>query len=248
MIVSSPANGITTTSPVHVVATGYSGYQVTAMQIYLDFNLIYTIQSPNLDTSVTMAAGNHLLVVKGWDSSGRNFMTSLNITIANSSLSAALSVTPASILVGGSVTASTAGSTGSIASTQINFGDGTIVNGATATHQYTAAGTYTVTATVMSSTGASSSASTSVAVSPQSVVISSPASGKVGASVPVVATANSGYPITATQVYLDGVLKFQTSSSTVNTTLSIRRGTHQIVVQGTDSSGATFNASVTVFR
>ncbi|HEY6970606.1 MAG TPA: PKD domain-containing protein [Candidatus Angelobacter sp.] len=248
VIVSSPANGITTTSPVHVVATGYSGYPVTAMQIYLDYNLIYTIQSPNLDTSVTMATGSHLLVVKGWDSSGRNFMTSLNITIANSSLSAALSVSPASILVGGSVTATTAGSTGSITSTQINFGDGAIVNAATATHQYIAAGTYTVTATVMNSTGASSTASAAVTVNPQYVAISSPASGKVGATVQVVATANSGYPITVTQVFLDGALKFQTSSSTVNTTLSIRRGTHQIVVQGTDSSGATFNASVTVFR
>src|SRR5262249_19550364 len=112
VIVNSPASGITTTSPVHVVATGYSCYPVSAMQVSLDYNLNYTIQSPNLDTFVPMAVGNHLLVVKGWDSSGRNFMTSLNITIVNSLLSAALSVTPGAILVGGSVTASAAGSTG----------------------------------------------------------------------------------------------------------------------------------------
>ena len=42
----------------------------------------------------------------------------------------------------------------------------------------------------------------------------------------------------ATQVYLDGVLKFQSSTATADTTLPIAVGTHQIVIQGWDSSGA----------
>jgi PKD repeat protein len=248
VIVSSPTSGVTTTSPVHVVATGFSGYPVTAMQIYLDYSLIYTVQSANLDTHVSTATGNQSLVVKGWDSSGRSFMTSLDITIANL-LSAALSVSPGSILAGASVRASTAGSTGNIVATQINFGDATVVKAASATHQYAGAGTYTVMATVTDATGASASASTTVAVNSQYVVITSPTSGSTSSgTAQVIGTAYSGYAIRVTRVYLDGVLNYQTSAGSVNTSVKISRGAHVITVQAWDASGATFKASVSITR
>jgi len=247
VVVSSPSNGATTSSPVHIVAAGFSGFPMAAMQIYLNYSLIYSVQSPSLDTFVTMTSGSHLLVVKGWDNSGRSFMTSLNITVTNP-LSAVLNVTPGSILVGGSVTASTAGSVGSITATQINFGDGAIVSAPSATHRYTKAGTYAVTATVTDNSGSTASASSTVVVNPQYVSVTSPTAGKVTSPVQVIGTAHSGYTVTATQVYLDGILKYQTSASSVNTWLSISRGSHQIVVQSWDSSGATFKAIINVWR
>jgi hypothetical protein len=97
--------------------------------------------------------------------------------------------------------------------------------------------------------GASSTASATLTVKPQFVAISSPNGGTITTkSVQVIGTANSGYPVVSTQVYLDGGLKYQTSASAVNITLAIPGGTHQICVQGWDSSGATFKAFVTVTR
>src|SRR6185312_13152194 len=157
VILTSPANlggaaSASLNSPVHVVASGFSGYTVTAMQVYLDGKLTYQVRSSNVDTLVNMAAGTHTLIVKGWDASGRNFMSSLSVSIvSNQPPTAVLSTSATSLLVGGSVTASTSGSTdpdGTIASSSINFGDGSApVAVASASHQYKLAGAYTVTAT-----------------------------------------------------------------------------------------------------
>ncbi|HSM84974.1 MAG TPA: PKD domain-containing protein, partial [Candidatus Limnocylindrales bacterium] len=258
VIISAPAivagaAASSLTSPVHVAATGYSGYTVTAMQIYLDGTLVYTVKSQNLDTNVTVAPGTHKMAVKGWDSSGRNFLTSVSISVANQPPIAALSMSAGSILAGGAVTASTSGASdpdGSIASSSINFGDGSAaVAGATATHQYKIAGTYAVTATVTDNLGASSTATQTVTVNPQYVTITSPTfTSTTNSSVHVIGTAFSGYPVTATQVFVDGVFKYQTSGSTADTFVKLSVGTHRIAVQGKDDSGALFKAWVYVTR
>jgi hypothetical protein len=96
--------------------------------------------------------------------------------------------------------------------------------------------------------GATSTASATVVVKPPFVTISSPTfTSTTSTSVRATGTA-SGYPVVATQVYLDGALKFQSSTSGVDTTLSIAVGTHQIVIQGWDGSGATFKSAVSVTR
>lgn len=163
-----------------------------------------------------------------------------------------LSVSPTSIIVGGSVTASTSGSSdpdGTIVSRTINFGDGTVVSAVSATHQYKSAGSFTLTATVTDNKGASSSSSAIVTVKKQYVIITSPTSTSVtGSSLKVSGTAYSGYSITGTAIYVDNVLKYKTSSSTATAYVSVGIGKHLIVVQGWDSSGAVFKSSITVTR
>ena len=251
VIVSSPASGAILPQQIHVVATGFSGYPVTAMQIYVDGVMVYQVASATLDTTITVAGGTHTLVVKGWDTSGRNFYKQLSVTI-NKPPVAALTLSSKSILVGGSITASSSGSTdpdGTIASTVISFGDGSSASAISASHQYKVAGTYTVKATVTDNMGASSTASATVVVKPPFVTITSPTfTSTTLTSVRATGTASSGYPVVATQVYLDGVLKFQSSTSSADTTLSISVGTHKIVIQGWDASGATFKSAVTVTR
>ncbi len=252
VIVSSPASSSSVASQVHVVASGFSGNPVTAMQIYLDSALAYQVSAANLDTTLTLSSGAHTLVVKGWDNAGRNFSQTLSVTATNQTPIAALSVSSGSILVGGSITASAAGSSdpdGSIASTTIDFGDGTLVAASAASHQYKLAGTYAVKTTVTDNLGASSSTTKTVVVKPQFVTITSPTfSSTTNSQVRATGTASSGYPVVATQVYLDGVLKYKTSTSAVDTTLSISSGNHQITIQGWDSSGATFKSTMTVTR
>jgi PKD repeat protein len=253
VIVSSPASGAILLSQVHVVASGFSGNPVTAMQIYIDGAMVYSVGSANLDTTITVAGGAHTLLVKGWDNAGRNFSKTISITVAtNKPPVAAISLSSGSILLGGSISASAAASSdpdGTIASTVISFGDGSSASAVSASHQYKVAGTYTVKATVTDNMGASSTASATVVVKPPFVTISSPTfTSTTATSVRATGTASSGYPVVATQVYLDGVLKFQSSTNSADTTLPIAVGTHQIVIQGWDSSGATFKAAVNVTR
>jgi PKD repeat protein len=252
VIVSSPAGGASVPSQVHVVASGFSGLPVTAMQIYVDSALVYTTVSSNLDTTLPLASGTHTLIVKGWDNAGHNFSKSLTVTSTNQPPVAALNVTSGSILAGGSIVASATGSSdpdGSIASTVITFGDGASATAVSASHQYKLAGTYTVKATVTDNLGASSTATATVVVKPQFVTITSPTvTSTTSTSVRATGTASSGYPITATQVYLDGALKYQSATGIADTTLSLAVGTHQLVIQGWDASGATFKSAVTITR
>jgi PKD repeat protein len=251
VIVSSPASGALLPSQVHVVASGFSGYPVTTMQIYVDGTIVYSVNSANLDGTISVASGAHTLLVKGWDKAGRNFSKQLAVTI-NKPPIAALTLTSGSILVGGSIIASAADSAdpdGTIASTVISFGDGSSASAASASHQYKTAGTYTVKATVTDNMGASSSTISTVVVKPQFVTITSPTfTSTTSTSVRATGTSSSGYPVVATQVYLDGVLKFQSSTATANTTLPITVGTHQIIIKGWDSSGASFMATRSVTR
>lgn len=251
VIVNSPAAGALLNSQVHVVASGFSGYTVTTMQIYVDGAIVYSVNSANLDGTISVASGLHTLTIKGWDVSGRNFYKQVAVTI-NKPPVAALTLSSGSILVGGSITASAAASTdsdGTIAGTTISFGDGSSATAISASHQYKTAGTYTVKATVTDNMGASSSTSSTVVVKPPFVTITSPTfTSTTSTSVRATGTSSSGYPVMATQVYLDGVLKYQSSTATADTTLPVTVGTHQIVIQGWDSTGATFKSGVYVTR
>ena len=80
--VCAPAANATLNSPVHVAAAAKSTVKITAMQIYLDSKLIFN--SPNtsqISTDVPMAKGAHTLIIKAWDSSGKNFFTTRKITV-----------------------------------------------------------------------------------------------------------------------------------------------------------------------
>ena len=74
-------NEVTTTS-LHVFANSYSAAQITAVQVYVDGKLIYndTSGATCVDTAFSIAKGQHLLVVKGWDADGNVYAQSRNIT------------------------------------------------------------------------------------------------------------------------------------------------------------------------
>jgi len=122
----------------------------------------------------------------------------------------------------------------------IDFGDGTVVTGTSASHTYNAVGKYLITATVYDSAGASSVdvQQISAKASGGGVTISSPNnSATVNWPTPIVASANTGSSVSAMQVLVDGVVAFATHGDTVNTAIKVLTGAHQIQVKALDSSG-----------
>jgi hypothetical protein len=118
-----------------------------------------------------------------------------------------------------------------------------------ATHQYAQVGDFTVTATVVNNRGASAVAATRVeakAAAPGVTILSPSHSASVNWPTPIVASANSGSPITRMNVQIDGAPSFATDRGAVNSNLKVFVGTHHIVVQATDANGATSQAAVDV--
>lgn len=70
------------------------------------------------------------------------------------------------------------------------------------------------------------------------VTVYSPTAGSSpGSPVRFVASASSSRPITSMRIYVDGVSKYQASSSKVDTYVSLAAGYHNVVVQAWDSGG-----------
>jgi hypothetical protein len=79
------------------------------------------------------------------------------------------------------------------------------------------------------------------------VAVSSPINGStVTSPTHFVASAFSSYPITSMRIYVDSVSKYATSTNKIDTYLSLSAGTHSVVVQAWDSTGAVFKAPETI--
>ena len=136
------------------------------------------------------------------------------------------------------------------AKTAIDFGDGTVVSGKSASHTFRAVGSYLVTATAFDSAGASSVAVQQISAksSASGVSIGSPGnSSVVNWPTPIVASANTSGAVSAMQVLVDGVVAYAAHGDTINTNIKVFTGSHQITVQSLDSSGnATGSGSLNV--
>jgi hypothetical protein len=143
-----------------------------------------------------------------------------------------------------SLTASTSGSSdpgGSIASSKIDFGDGAVVAGPTATHSYQDFGKFVVRAYVTDNLGATATTSASVTVKPASggVVIQQPvAATNVPNYFRVTSYASGANPITAMTLYVDGAGLLTVHQDRIDTFVRLLDGNHVIGVNAWDATGA----------
>jgi PKD repeat protein len=150
------------------------------------------------------------------------------------------------------VSASTAGSSdpdGSITHTSIDFGDGTVVQSASASHTYSAPGQFTVTATVVDNGGASGVAVERVeakATAAGTTILSPSNSAIVNFPTPIVVSANSANPITRINVSIDGMPAHAENKGVINSAFKVFFGTRHIMAQATDASGATTQSTIEV--
>ncbi len=143
---------------------------------------------------------------------------------------------------GMSVTVDTNGSTdpdGVVTGTQIDFGDGTVVPGPSASHTYQSVGSYDVRATVWDNLGAFASSVKRITAKPsaQGITVLSPGNGATqNFPNPFVITANSTAPVTGIAVYIGDQLAYLTDQDFINTPLKVFKG-NKTTVQAWDATG-----------
>lgn len=150
------------------------------------------------------------------------------------------------------VTASTSGSSdsdGSVTSSRIDFGDGTIVSGPTVTHTYKDFNAYTVRAYVTDNRGATATTAKTVNVKPATsgVVITTPASGaNVYNYFRITAHASGTSKITAMKLYINGTAMDTVRKDRLDTYIRLWDGSYTIRVNAWDSTGAVQTRSISV--
>src|SRR5579859_3902165 len=220
----TPSSG---TAPLNVTAStaGSSDPDGTIASTTINFGDGSAAVSTATASHVYNTAGTYTVTATVTDNLGASSTKSSTVVVSapNKPPLAVIAATPISAYGPASVSASTAGSSdpdGTIASTVINFGDGTTANAISASHTYSVAGVYTITATVTDNSGASSSASTSVTIKAPEVIVSSPAT-SLTSPVHVAASGFSGNPVTAMQIYLDSTLNYTVNAATVDTMVAM---------------------------
>ncbi|MGH9643662.1 MAG: PKD domain-containing protein [Terriglobales bacterium] len=221
----------------------------------------FPVGTSSVDISTfSPAAGTYTLYVKavGKPSIANKMSNAATLTIAAPAVTSSLSVTPNSgaapltVTASANVTTTTSALTmaGTTNSTNIDFGDGTVMTGASATHTYSTPGSYTVKATVTNSAGTTSTSTATVnasAVAPKAALTLSATTGVAPAAITASTAAstdpNTGGAIAGSVVdWGDGTTSAGPSASHAY----VNPGTYTVTATVTDTYGASATAFQTV--
>ncbi|HLK34750.1 MAG TPA: PKD domain-containing protein, partial [Terriglobales bacterium] len=251
---TAPASG---TAPLTVTATvNCTDSQAVITSIVLDWGdgTSYTpipVQDSFQVQHTYSAAGTYNEVVTATDSLGNTGTASQGVSVAaNQPPSCTLQVSPLSGAVPLTVTA-TGNCTdpdGDTLTTSLDWGDGTVTNGSSGTHTYTARGKYTIILTATDPAGLTGSAKQTVTATrnqaPTCVLAVAPTSGQA----PLTVTANAhcsdidGDPLNVVIAWGDGT---STNGSSGSHTYAVP-GNFTVTVTATDPSGNVGTASQAV--
>jgi len=82
--VSSPSDGTSVASPVHIAASANGGnYPVSAIWVYVDDQPAYKTASASVNTYLSLAAGSHHVVTNAWNSIGQVASSSQYISVTS---------------------------------------------------------------------------------------------------------------------------------------------------------------------
>lgn len=73
VVINSPAEGATVSSPTAVSATATGEASITSMQLYVDDGVAFQAESAQINTSLNLPAGPHTIVAQAWDQNGSAF-------------------------------------------------------------------------------------------------------------------------------------------------------------------------------
>ena len=158
---SSPSNGATVASPVHISAKANGGdYPVSAVWIYVDNQPLYKTSSASVNTNLTLGPGSHHIVPVAWNAAGQVATNSLEITVESSSGKVTVSSPSAGVTVSSPVkfTASATAPAGRVIDSMRIYVDGatayTVGGASLNTSVSLAAGTHSISTQAWDNTGA----------------------------------------------------------------------------------------------
>lgn len=270
--VSSPSDGATVGSPMHVVASADAGNGIAAIRVYVDDNSAYLTYSNNVDTYIPLGAGSHSVVVQAWDNSGNVSKQGMTVNVSGGSGAPAAGGGPVSVSSPGDgqsvgspahfVASSSSPDQYPISAMQIYVDDqlaynvsgnqlDTYVNLGGGSHRAVVKSWNTAGESFMQTVNFSVGGGGAPAPAPSSgsagVNVSSPTSGGgSGSPIHVVASAQAPAGIVAIHIYLDDNDVFQTGAASVDTNVNAGAGGHNLVVQAWDANGTVYKRSVSV--
>jgi phospholipase C len=255
--VTSPISGSTVNSPVQYVATASAStcaQGVAAMGIYVNNQLIYTVNGASLNTSVTMANGSEHTVVEEWDFCGGATYTTVNVNVGAAPTTTAVNVTSP---VAGSTDASpvhyvanatTATCAGGVAAMGI-YDNNSLVYSANGTSLNTnlalANGSHHTVVEEWDYCGGAAYTTVNINVgaapTQTAVTVSSPTAGSTVTSpvsfVATATTASCAGGVAAMGIYVNGTLTYTVNSASMNTSLTMAAGPQHAVVEEWDYCG-----------
>lgn len=261
VVINSPANGASVSSPVTVQAsaTATSGHTITGWWVYVDSVAVYNAGAVSMiDPSIAMSTGTHSVKVRAWDSSGVYGDQTISISVSTSHPTVSVSTPANNASVGTpfNLQASAAAGAGKSISGWAIYLDGAAVFSAGSvnsinTNIAASAGTHTVIVRAWDTSGAYGDQTLTVTVANKpSVAVSTPTPGSnvpAPINIQASATASGGHWISGWRIYLDGVSKYSTGSvGSINTSIPASAGTHTVIVRAWDSSGAYGDQTFTV--
>lgn len=84
---STPSNGQTVSSPIHVKASASSSTSIRYMNIYLDGNRVASSTGSQIDKYLSSSTGSHRIVVQAKDNAGSIFQKAIYVTVSTTSSS-----------------------------------------------------------------------------------------------------------------------------------------------------------------
>jgi acid phosphatase len=261
VVISSPANGASLSSPASIQASAVStvGHTITGWRVYVDGSTAYSAGAvAALNATLNMSTGAHTVLIRVWDSSGAFDDQTLTLTIG--AVQPAVTIlTPSNFANIGSpvnLQAGAASTPGQRISGWWIYVDGVRAYNAGPTDKINAnipmtLGVHKVVVRAWDTSGASGDQRLSLTISNKpAVAVSTPANGANVISpinVRASATASNGHWISGWWVYLDGVRKYQAGSSgSINANIAASSGSHKLVVRVWDTTGAYGDQTITV--
>ena len=254
VVVSSPTNGATVSSPVHYIATGTSstcGSGVAAMGIYVNNQLTYTVNGSQLDTILSFNPGSYYTVVEEWDNCGGATVTPVSIQVVAGGGSGVQVTSPSNggtfpspvpyVATARSSCASGVAAMGIYVNNQLTY---TTYTSSLNTSLSLSPGSYYTVVQEWDNCGGSTFTPVNINVSSQTqtgVHVTSPTAGStVSSPVTYVAsatTATCSSGVAAMGIYVNNNLTYVTYTSSLNTQLSLNSGPQHTVVEEWDNCG-----------
>ncbi len=168
--ITTPLDGAVVAGPVTIQASASDDHGVSLVRFIVDGNIEEDVAAPYEVEWNTLGAteGPHTITVEAQDTSGQTTTDTVNVTVDNVNAPPVANAGPDVAVVIGQAAAfdgsASSDPDGAVVSYHWDFGDGSAGTGATASHAYVSAGSYTVTLTVTDNDGATGQDTSTVAV------------------------------------------------------------------------------------